>query len=61
MNRGEHRLQIAARLLTLPAENGADALARIKAIPKPEADHLRGLVDWVEEYEAFEPPAKDRS
>lgn len=54
MTRGAHRLAIAARLLEPPAKDGTDALARIKTLPKHEADELRGLVDWVEEYENHE-------
>lgn len=53
MKRGDHRLQIAGRLLR-PECDGSQALERIKALPKEEAEELRGLVDWVEEYEHHE-------
>ena len=35
-------------------EEGADVLGRIKSLPTEKRDHLRGLVDWVEEYEKHE-------
>ena len=52
LERGANRLEIARKLLKLPqAEN---VLAHIMAMPRIEQEHLRGLVDWVEEYEKHE-------
>lgn len=51
-NRAAHRLAIAARLLHLPEHT--DVLDHINAMPQAERDHLRGLVDWVEDYEREE-------
>jgi hypothetical protein len=50
LSRGEHRLMIAGRLMSPPAEP-EDVMARIKALPTDEAESLRSLVDWVEAYE----------
>lgn len=52
MDRGQQRLEIARRLLSLPDD--ADVLAAINKLPHDRREHLRGLVDWVEEYEANE-------
>lgn len=49
--RGEQRLEIARRLLRLP--KGADVMKRINAMPPDEREELRGLVDWVEDYENY--------
>lgn len=50
--RAEQRLEIASRLLRLP--KGADVMKRINAMPPDEREELRGLVDWVEDYENYE-------
>lgn len=50
--RASHRLEIARRLMRM--EEGADVLGRIKSLPAEKRDHLRDLVDWVEEYENYE-------
>lgn len=52
--RGEHRLMIAGRLLQPKAADIDEALRRVRALPVHQADELRGLVDWVEEYELEE-------
>ncbi len=52
MNRGEHRLELARTLLHLGPE--VDMLATINAMNHAELVHLKGLVDWVEEYEQNE-------
>lgn len=56
MTRAAHRLVIAARLMALPA--GANVMDRIRALPPLEREHLRGLVDWVEDYERTEQQAQ---
>ena len=48
--RAARRLEVAAGLMGWPA--GSDVLALIAALQVGERDHLRGLVDWVEDYEA---------
>lgn len=50
--RVEQRLEIARRLLRLP--EGSDVMQRINAMPPDEREELRGLVDWVEDYENYE-------
>jgi hypothetical protein len=50
--RAEQRLEIARRLLRLP--EGSDVMQRINAMPPDEREELRGLVDWVEDYENYE-------
>ena len=50
--RAEQRLEIARRLLKLP--EGANVMQHINAMPPVEREELRGLVDWVEEYENYE-------
>lgn len=52
MSRAERRLEIAGKLLNLPA--GVDVLKHIRSLPKDRQDYLRSLVDWVEEYEQYE-------
>lgn len=52
LERGANRLEIARRLLKLPQDECV--LSHIMAMPKNEQEHLRGLVDWVEEYEKHE-------
>jgi hypothetical protein len=52
LGRGEQRLEIARKLTKLP--EGADVMKHIEAMPPEEREHLRGLVDWVEEYENHE-------
>jgi hypothetical protein len=47
--RAQRRLELASGLMGWPA--GSDVLALIRALPAPERNHLRGLVDWVEDYE----------
>lgn len=47
--RGERRLEIARKLLKLPED--ADVLVAIKLLASDYRDHIRGLVDWVEDYE----------
>jgi len=54
-DRGQRRLIIAGRLMRPEAKDAAEALERIKAMPKAEADALREMVDWVEDYETGEP------
>ena len=46
------RLEIARKLLNLP--QGADVMKHIEAMKPEDRAHLRGLVDWVEEYEKHE-------
>ncbi len=53
MTRGEYRIEIARGLLGLPA--GADVMKAINEKPVDEREHLRGLVDWVEDYSPLEP------
>lgn len=50
--RAEQRLEIARRLLSLP--EGSDVMQHINAMPPDKREELRGLVDWVEEYENYE-------
>lgn len=50
--RGAQRLEIARRLIKLA--NGANVMRHIDAMPQDERETLRGLVDWVEEYENYE-------
>lgn len=52
ISRASRRLEIARRLMRM--EEGADVLGRIKSLPTEKRDHLRDLVDWVEEYEKHE-------
>lgn len=52
MSRADRRLEMARKLLGLP--DGVDVLKHIKGLPKDRQDYLRGLVDWVEEYERYE-------
>lgn len=52
MSRADDRLDIARCLLGLPFDS--DVMAAIRALPKDRQEHLRGLVNWVEEYEADE-------
>jgi len=52
LGRGEQRLEIARKLTKLP--EGADVMRHIEAMPPEDREHLRGLVDWVEEYEKHE-------
>lgn len=52
--RGDRRLQIAANLMEPRATDGAEALQRIRAMHPRDAGRLRGLVDWVEQYEQHE-------
>jgi len=49
VKRAEFRLQTAARLMKLP--EGADTMAEINKLSDAEKERLKGLVDWVEEYE----------
>ncbi|HEY1127953.1 MAG TPA: hypothetical protein VGF12_00995 [Roseateles sp.] len=49
MTRGEHRLSIAAGLLGLAP--GADVMTAIDSLPEQQRHELRGLVDWVEQYD----------
>lgn len=57
LGRGARRLEIARKLLSLPED--ADVMKHIEAMPLEEREHLRGLVDWVEEYEKHEQPRRD--
>lgn len=50
--RAKQRLEIARRLLRLP--EGANVMQHINAMPPDEREELRGLVDWVEDYENYE-------
>jgi hypothetical protein len=50
--RASRRLEIARRLMRM--EEGDDVLGRIKSLPAEKRDHLRDLVDWIEEYENYE-------
>lgn len=52
ISRASRRLEIARRLMRM--EEGDDVLGRIKSLPAEKRDHLRDLVDWVEEYENYE-------
>jgi len=52
LDRAAHRLEIARRLMRL--DEGADVLGHIRALPAEKREHLRGLVDWVDEYEKYE-------
>ncbi len=52
LGRAAHRLEIARRLLRM--EEGADVLERVKSLSEAQRERLRGLVDWVEEYENYE-------
>jgi len=52
MTRGQRRLRIAAGLMRLP--NGADVMAAINQLPVEKRQHLKELVDWVEDYERQE-------
>lgn len=52
ISRASRRLEIARRLMRM--EEGADVLGRIKSFPPEKRDHLRDLVDWIEEYENYE-------
>ena len=49
MNRAEHRLDIARGLLNLAP--GAEVMDAIDSLPPAKRDELRGLVDWVEQYD----------
>lgn len=49
MTRAEQRLLIAGKLLKLPKD--ADVMAHINSMEQSKREHLRGLVDWVEQYE----------
>lgn len=49
MKRADFRLQTAARLMKLP--EGADTMAEINKLTDAEKERIKGLVDWVEEYE----------
>ena len=51
-SRGAYRLELARKMLKLPA--GTDTLSHIKALPESEQEHLRGLVDWVEDYDKLD-------
>ena len=46
------RLEIARRLEHLPA--GADMRLHIKMLNPARREHLRALVDWVQEYETYQ-------
>lgn len=48
-SRGVRRLEIARKLASLP--EGSDVMEYIGGLPYKDREHLRGLVDWVEEYE----------
>ncbi len=52
LERGANRLEIARKLLKLTQKE--NVLAHIRAMPANEQERLRGLVDWVEEYEKYE-------
>lgn len=52
ISRASRRLEIARRLMRM--EEGDDVLGRIKSLPAEKRDHLRDLVDWIEEYENYE-------
>lgn len=52
MTRAEQRIEIARRLMKLP--EGADVMIHINAMQDDDRETLRGLVDWVEEYENAE-------
>lgn len=49
MTRAEQRLLIAGNLMKLPKD--ADVMAKINIMEPAKREHLRGLVDWVEQYE----------
>lgn len=61
--RAKLRLRLAAGLLRskgtrleCPRDQFYDHIqAAIAALPQPEHDQLRGLVDWLEEYERGDP------
>ena len=46
------RLEIARRLEHLPA--GANMRLHIKMLKPSRREHLRALVDWVQEYEKYQ-------
>lgn len=50
LKRGDRRLAIAGKLMGWPS----NVLERINKMQEAEREHLRGLVDWVEDYEATE-------
>lgn len=52
MTRAEQRLLIAGKLMKLPKD--ADVMVRINSMEPDKREHLRGLVDWVEQYENTE-------
>lgn len=49
MTRAEQMLLIAGKLMKLPKD--ADVMAKINSMEPAKREHLRGLVDWVEQYE----------
>lgn len=49
--RGVRRLLLGGAMLRPPALTPEEARDRLAALPAAERDHLRELVDWVEEYE----------
>lgn len=49
MTRAEHRLAIARGLLDLAPD--AEVMPVIDALPDRQREQLRGLVDWVEDYD----------
>lgn len=58
--RAKHRLRLAARLLRLEGQRFnegefyAEVLGCIKTLNLMQQERLRGLVDWMEEYEIEE-------
>lgn len=48
---GQNRLKLAAGLLKLDA--GVDVLKHLNSLPPERRMELKGLVDWVEDYEDY--------
>lgn len=49
MTRAEHRLAIARGFLDLAPD--AEVMPAIDSLPPAQREQLRGLVDWVEDYD----------
>jgi hypothetical protein len=52
--RSEHRYALAAALMDPPLEDASLMPEVIACMDEPEREHLRELVDWVEDYERHE-------
>lgn len=48
---GQNRLKLAAGLLKLDA--GVDVLKHLNSLPPERRMELKGLVDWIEDYEDY--------